>query len=301
MQKITPHLWYDTQAKEAAEFYVDTFGDKSKVSSVSVIHDTPSGDAETVSFEIWGTPFMAISAGPYFTFNPSVSFMVNFDPSQIKNAAQKIDHVWNTLTKGGKVLMELGAYPFSKRYGWVQDKYSLSWQLILSEPEGEERPLIMPSLLFTGNVYGKAKEAGEFYTSVFKHSKMGDTVPYGPGREPDDKDALMFSEFKLYDQWFVAMDSAVQHDSSFNEAVSFIVHCADQKEVDYYWQQLSAVPEAEQCGWLKDKFGVSWQIVPTVLDAMMASKDPQKVAQVTKAFLQMKKFDIAALEKAYQA
>lgn len=300
MQKIVPHLWFDTQAKEAAEFYTKIFGNNSKITKVNTLHDTPSGDAETVSFEIWGTQFMAISAGPYFTFNPSVSFMVNFDPSQDKDAQTKIDEVWNALAEGGKVLMPIDAYPFSKRYGWIQDKYGLSWQLILTDPEGDERPVIMPALLFTDDVYGKAEEAGEFYVSVFKTSKMGLKAYYGPGQEPDKETALMFSDFKLLDQWFVAMDSALEHNFTFNEALSFIVNCDTQEEIDYYWEKLSADPKAEQCGWLKDKYGLSWQIVPTVLDEMMSSGSPEQVARVTQAFLKMKKFDIAALQVAHQ-
>jgi predicted 3-demethylubiquinone-9 3-methyltransferase (glyoxalase superfamily) len=86
----------------------------------------------------------------------------------------------------------------------------------------------------------------------------------------------------------------------FNEAISFVVHCDNQKEIDDYWEKLSAVPEAEQCGWLKDKYGLSWQIVPTALEEMLQDKDARKVARVTEAFLKMKKFDIAALERAYK-
>lgn len=149
--KIVPHLWFDTQAKEAAEFYCSVFPD-SKITSAVTLHDTPSGDAQTVTFALAGQPFMAISAGPYFQFN---------------------------------------------------------------------------------------------------------------------------------------------------EAISFIVNCDTQAEIDYYWEKLSAVPEAEQCGWLKDKFGLSWQIVPSVMDEMMRSADAEQMARVTKAFLAMKKFDIAALQKAY--
>ena len=86
----------------------------------------------------------------------------------------------------------------------------------------------------------------------------------------------------------------------FNEAISFMVYCDTQEEIDYYWEKLSAVPEAEQCGWLKDKYGLSWQIVPTVMGKMMRDKDKKKLARVTEAFLKMKKFDIAALKRAYK-
>src|SRR5688500_15900760 len=131
VKPITPHLWFDTQAREAADFYCSVFPD-SRVTSVTTIHDTPSGDCDVVDFQLHGQPFMAISAGPLFKFNPSVSFIVNFDPSRANDAAGRLDRTWAALMDGGTALMPLGEYPFSKRYGWVQDRYGLSWQLILS-------------------------------------------------------------------------------------------------------------------------------------------------------------------------
>jgi predicted 3-demethylubiquinone-9 3-methyltransferase (glyoxalase superfamily) len=151
MQKIVPHLWYEKEAKEAAEFYVSVFPD-SKITNVTTLHDTPSGDTDIVSFELFGQPFQAISAGPLFKFNESISFMV---------------------------------------------------------------------------------------------------------------------------------------------------HCETQEEIDGYWEKLSAVPESEQCGWLKDKYGLSWQIVPSRMDEMLQNGTPEQVGRVTQAFLPMKKLDIAALERAY--
>jgi predicted 3-demethylubiquinone-9 3-methyltransferase (glyoxalase superfamily) len=151
-QKIVPHLWFDKEAREAAEFYASVFPN-SKVTHVSTLHDTPSGDCEFVSFELLGQPFMAISAGPLFKFNESISFMV---------------------------------------------------------------------------------------------------------------------------------------------------YCETQQELDHYWEKLSADPEAEQCGWLKDRYGLSWQILPARLDEMLETGTEEQVARVTQAFLPMKKLDIAALERAFQ-
>ncbi len=299
MQKITPHLWFDKEAKEAAAFYTSLFPD-SRVTNVTTLHNTPSGDSDIVSFQLWGYSFMAISAGPFFTLNPSVSFMMNFDPSQDNDAKTRIDEVWAKLSEGGKVLMPLDNYPFSDRYGWVQDKYGLSWQLILTNPEGEERPLIVPSLMFVKKMCGKAQEASDFYLSVFKNSKRGAIAYYPEGMEPDQAGTVMFTDFTLEGQWFAAMDSAREHDFTFNEAVSFIVNCDSQDEIDYYWEKLSAVPEAEQCGWLKDKYGVSWQIVPKVMDEMMHKGTPEQIDRLTQAFLPMKKFDIAQLKKAFE-
>jgi predicted 3-demethylubiquinone-9 3-methyltransferase (glyoxalase superfamily) len=299
MQKIVPHLWFDKEAREAASFYEDVFGDGSRVINVTTLHDTPSGDVDAVSFEVWDYRFMSISAGPLFKINPSISFMVNFDPSQVKNARERIDEIWGKLSKEGTALMPLDKYPFSEQYGWIQDRYGVSWQLIYTDPEGEERPLIIPSLLFTGDLCGKAEEATDFYMSVFKDSKRGAVARYPEGMEADREGTLMFTDYKLEDQWFAAMDSAQEHNFRFNEAVSLMVYCMDQKEIDYYWGMLSAVPESEQCGWLKDKYGISWQIAPIRLDEMMSNGSPGQIASVTESFLKMKKFDLAELEKAY--
>ncbi len=299
MQKIIPHLWFDKEAKEAAEFYTSLFPN-SKITHVTTLHDTPSGDTDIVSFELSGQDFMAISAGPLFAFNPSISFILNFDPSRDKNARENLDALWEKLSDGGKALMPLDTYPFSERYGWIQDKYGLSWQLILSNPEGEERPFIVPSLLFVGDVAGKAEEATNFYLSVFKNAKRGMIARYPKGMEPDKEGTIMFSDFMLEGQWFAAMDSAHKHKFAFNEAISFLVNCETQEEIDYYWEKLSAVPEAEQCGWLKDKYGISWQISPTVLDEMMTKGTKEQTDRVTQAFLKMKKFDIQKLQQAYE-
>ena len=298
-QIIVPHLWYDKEAKEAAEFYSSIFPD-SKITGVTTIHNTPSGDSDIVSFELWGQKFMAISAGPFFKINPSISFIVNFDPSREKDARKKLNEVWNKLTEGGTVLMPLDKYPFSERFGWIQDKYGLSWQLILTNPEAEERPAIVPSLLFVGDKCGKAEEAIRFYLSVFKNSKQGLIARYPKGMEPDKEGTIMSSDFMLENQWFAAMDSAHEHKFSFNEAISFMVYCDTQAEIDYYWEELSAVPEAEQCGWLKDQFGVSWQIAPSGMDEMMRKGTPEQLSRVTKAFLKMKKFDLLELQRAYK-
>ena len=211
----------------------------------------------------------------------------------------RIDAVWAKLAEGGNVLMPLDKYPFSERYGWVADKYGLSWQLILTNPEGEERPIIIPTLLFVKDVCGKAEEATAFYISVFKDSARGALVRYPAGMEPEKEGTLMFTDFRLEGQWFAAMDSAREHEFAFNEAISLMVYCDDQKEIDYYWEKLSAVPQAEQCGWLKDKYGLSWQVVPANMDQMMQDQDPERTARVTQAFLKMKKFDIAELQRAY--
>jgi predicted 3-demethylubiquinone-9 3-methyltransferase (glyoxalase superfamily) len=239
-----------------------------------------------------GQEFMAISAGPYFKFNPAISLFVTFD-----NEAE-IDKVWQALAESGEVLMEYSAYPWAKKYGWLKDKYGLSWQLSYTE-SNQLVQKITPALMFTKEVAGKAKEAILEYTEIFPNSKVELMLPYEKG-EGDEEGFVKHSRFTLLGQDFIAMDSSAAHDFIFTEAVSFIVNCDTQEEIDYYWDKLSAVPEAEQCGWLKDKYGVSWQIVPSSMDEMMSGDDKERTSRVTQAFLQMKKFDIAKLKEVYE-
>ena len=292
MQKITSHLWFDKEAKEASEFYTSVFP-SSRIDRVTTMHDTPSGDCDVVSFQLAGQSFMSISAGPLFKFTPAVSFLVAC------STKEEVDTLWKKLSDGGTALMPLQQYPFSERYGWIQDRYGLSWQ-IMYFGNTEIKQKITPVLMFVGRVAGKAEEAMGFYTSIFKDSRIADVMRYVKGQEPDKEGTVAHASFTLSGQYFGAMDSAQQHHFTFNEAVSLIVYCKDQKEIDYYWAKLSAVPESEQCGWLKDKYGLSWQIVPESMDDMLADEDSERVARVTKAFLKMKKFDLAELEQAYQ-
>jgi predicted 3-demethylubiquinone-9 3-methyltransferase (glyoxalase superfamily) len=291
MQKITPHLWFDNQAKEAAAFYTSTFDD-SRIKSSATLHDTPSGSADVLTIELCGQEFALISAGPLFKFNPSISFLVGCA------SKSEVDALWQKLSDGGKALMELGEYPFSERYGWLEDRYGVSWQIMFMG----ERPIaqkITPVMMFVGPQAGRAEEAIRFYTSVFQNAAVGPIARYGKGMEPDGEQSIKHATFTLEGQQFAAMDSAHAHAFAFNEAVSLIVHCDTQEEIDYYWERLSADPKAEQCGWLKDRFGVSWQVTPSVMESMLASGDSERIARVTKAFLPMKKFDLAKLQAAY--
>ncbi|HOB60220.1 MAG TPA: VOC family protein [Methanoregulaceae archaeon] len=145
-----------------------------------------------------------------------------------------------------------------------------------------------------------AEKAAEYYISVFRNSKILETAYYPKASEAvsgQKAGSVMTVKFEIEGQEFMVLNGGPAFRP--NEAISFMVYCDTQEEIDYYWERLSFVPEAEICGWLKDRFGVTWQIVPTVLEAMMTDKDPEKVERVTAAFLKMKKFDIGELKKAY--
>ena len=291
MSQITPHLWFDTEAVEAAEFYAATFPG-SAVTDVTTVRGTPSGDVDVISFEVCGQPFAAISAGPRFTFTPAVSFNVSCD------TVEEVDRLWATLSEDGTPMMPLDHYPFSRRYGWIEDRYGLSWQL-MHDPDRPDEQRVTPTLMFADEACGDAEEAVAYYTSVFPGSGTGHVLRYGPEEHPDAEGTVKHVHFTLNGQRFAAMDSARASGSGFNEAISLLVSCDTQDQIDHYWARLSAVPEAEQCGWLKDPYGVSWQIVPSQLDDLLRSGTAEQSTRVTEAVLGMKKLDVAALHRAY--
>ncbi|MEJ2615192.1 MAG: VOC family protein [Ignavibacteriaceae bacterium] len=298
---INPFLWFDNNAEEAVGFYTSIFRD-SKVKVTTRYSDAnasgmPKGSVMTISFDLFGQPFVALNGGPVFKFNPSVSFIVNCKTDD------DVRDLWDKLSKGGTALMPLDKYPFSDMYGWIQDKYGLSWQLI--KATGEFKQIIIPSLMFVGNVKGKAEEAINLYTSVFSSvskndSKVLSTYRYDADQKPEKEGTIMFADFKLDGQIFAAMDSAREHNFSFNESISFVVNCDDQKELDHFWDKLSedGDPKAQMCGWLKDKYGLSWQIIPTILGELLSSKESGKPQRVMQKVLQMKKLDIETLRRA---
>jgi predicted 3-demethylubiquinone-9 3-methyltransferase (glyoxalase superfamily) len=288
MKKIVPHFWFNRVAKEAIALYVSLF-ENSRVVAETVLADTPSGDVDYIRFELAGQPFEALSAGDEFTFNASASLMVSCATEA------EVDMLWAALSPDGEVLMELGAYPFSARYGWLSDRFGLSWQIMYA-PDATQK--ITPSLLFAGPACGHAEAAVRFYASLFPDSSIDVVSRYEEGEAEAPEAKVNYVGFRLAGQNFVTMDHGFGGDFTFNEAFSLIVYCDDQAEVDFYWDKLSAVPESEACGWLKDEFGVSWQIVPTQLEALMSDDDPARKERVMRALLDMKKIVIADLEKA---
>ena len=152
------------------------------------------GKIITAIFELDGYSFQALDGGPLFTLNPSISFMLNFDPSVDPNARENLETLWTQLSEGGKVMMPLGEYPLSSLYGWLEDRFGVSWQLILTNPDGEPRPHFIPSLLFVGDVCGKAQEALTFYTEVFPDSRIGTISLWPGGMSPEVEGNVMFGE-----------------------------------------------------------------------------------------------------------
>lgn len=280
-QVITPAIWCDGTADEAAQFYTDIFRD------ASVTEQAP-GIAATVS--IHGFKLSLINGGNQYTPNPSISCILNFDPLLFggeEQARTYLDELYKRLSTGG-VLMELGEYPFSPRYAWVRDRFGMTWQLMLTDPDGDPRPFVIPSFMFGGTNHAHAEEATDAWITLFDNSRRGALYRYEEGG-PLDAGTVMFTDFTLRGTWMAATDSGAFHDFTFTPGVSIIVSCRDQEEIDRYWAGLSAVPEVERCGWCIDRWGVSWQVVPHNIAELMAN------AATRDKILHMGKIDLAKL------
>ena len=280
-QVITPAIWCDGTADEAAQFYADVFRDTS-------IAEQAPGIAATVS--IHGFKLSLINGGNQYAPNPSISCILNFDPLLFggeEQARAYLDELYERLSTGG-VLMELGEYPFSPRYAWVRDRFGMTWQLMLTDPDGDPRPFVIPSFMFGGTNHANAEEATDAWIALFDNSRRGVLYRYEEGG-PLDAGTVMFTDFTLRGTWMAATDSGTFHDFTFTPGVSMIVSCRDQEEIDRYWAGLSAVPEAERCGWCVDRWGVSWQVVPHNIAELMAD------AATRDKILHMGKIDLAKL------
>ncbi len=291
MSRIMPCIWVASQAREAAALYTSIFP-QSRIDHVHLLTDTPGGETEVVDLHLCGMPFQVMHSGAGFPVNPSISFVVTFaTPEAVDAAAAR-------LLEGGQALMPVDTYPFNRRFGWVADRWGVTWQIMVGSAETGTVGTIAPFLLFTG-AEGKAEEAVTFYTDLLPDSSVIDVEYFSEGDAPNTPGAVKRVDFVLDRQSFSAMDGGMMHNFTFNEAISLCLYCDSQQEIDQYWAALSADPAAEQCGWLKDRWGVSWQIVPRRMDSMLREGTPEQVARVVAAFMPMKKLDIAALETAY--
>ncbi|MDO5670962.1 MAG: VOC family protein [Corynebacterium sp.] len=270
MQRIVPNLWFDRNADEAASFYASAFPDARidacvtyPASGLPDFQSDRAGETLSVDVVIDGYRLTLVNGGPQFKPTPAISFFLNFDPSRMADPRGVLDGLWEKLSEGGTILMPLNSYDFSEYYGWVADRYGVNWQLMLTDPAGEPRPFVIPNLMFCGSAQGKARQAVDEYVAVFPDARVGNRVTY-----PDSAE-IVFSEFQLIGEWLTAMDSGVPQPFTFSPGVSLQVNARGQEEIDHLWENLSAVPEAERCGWLQDRYGVSWQIVPDNLAELM--------------------------------
>jgi predicted 3-demethylubiquinone-9 3-methyltransferase (glyoxalase superfamily) len=288
-QKITPHLWFDDVAEEAMNWYTSTFKNARVLSINRYNVDAPGspGDVLTAVFQLEGQEFLALNGGPHFRFTPALSFFVSCD------SEDEVEAIFQGLSTGGSILMPLQAYPFSEKFAWFEDKYGVSWQVNL----GSRPQKISPFFLFAGEQHGKAEEAINLYTSLFENSRILSLERFAPGEE-GTAGTVRHAVFSLHGQEFMAIDSNFEHLFTFNEALSLYVDCETQAEVDELWEKLSAGGEVQQCGWLKDRYGLAWQIVPSALPELLNDSDPARSQRVMEAMLQMVKIDVAGLQEA---
>ena len=286
MKHVSACLWFDDQAEEAAKFYTTVF-DHAEIKrrayypeSASKVAGRPAGSLLTVTVQIEDLEVEALNGGPIFNFNPSFSFFVSC------SSETEITEKWNKLSAGGTVRMGLDKYPWAERYGWTTDKFGVEWQLI----QAPNKQKVAPSLLFVDELFGKGEEAINFYLSLFPNSKI-ESISKDP-----NTNSIMHCSFSLNGQRLALMEGQGRHGHKFNNAFSLMVNCDNQKEIDALWTKLSDGGTVEQCGWLKDKFGVSWQIVPAKLGDLMV--DPVKADKAFSEILKMQKLDIAQIEKA---
>lgn len=275
--KLYPCIWSTYHnAKAMANFYIDAFPD-AKITEENAL---------VVMLELSGQQMMLLNGGEMFSPNPSVSFMGVF-----KDGAE-IDPIWNKLLEGATILMELGEYPFSKRYGWLSDKYGVSWQFYTGEDGGASEKYV-PTLMFTGANAGKAKDAIASYTSIFPQSEVQGILEYPEG-SGDVPGYVQHAQFNIAGYTLMCMDSSLDHKFGFSEGISLVVNCKDQSEIDYYWNNLIDNGGKEsQCGWLTDKYGLSWQIIPENIYDLL-----KKSPKVMEAVLKMKKLELSVLENA---
>lgn len=278
-KQITPCLWFNNQAKEAASFYCSIFEHSKITAQSSIVTEIAVSDQK----------FILLDGGPMFKPNPSISFYY------ICETEQEINSIWNAFSKDGKVMMALDKYPWGERYGWVEDRFGVSWQLALGKISDVGQK-ITSCLMFTENQYGRVDEAIAHYSSIFKNPHVDGILRYSADELPDEEGKVKHAQIGFDGQKLMLMDSAAVHGFTFSEGVSLTIYCETQEEIDYYWDKLSEGGAESRCGWLKDKFGVWWQIVPTILGKIMS--DPAKAGKAAKAFTAMRKLNIEQIVEA---
>ncbi|MGP1274480.1 MAG: VOC family protein [Caulobacterales bacterium] len=291
-------IWSDGWAEEAAHFYAGLFPDAAITRTARFSpegvehHGQADGSVMSIELTLGGQDIMLLNGGPHFTPNPSMSFFVFI------NDRGAIDRLWSALMEGGKAMMELGSYPWCEHYGWVQDRFGVSWQLMTADP-GKLNQTIVPALMFTQGAAGKAEEAMARYGEILGGFEPVEVSHYPQGTGANEG-LLMHGQYRIAGKPFIAFDSPMDHGFGFTPGQSIQVFTSGQAETDRIWNALTTVPEAEQCGWLVDRYGLSWQIIPKDLPHYINGPDPDGRSRARTAMFQMKKLDIAALKAAYE-
>jgi predicted 3-demethylubiquinone-9 3-methyltransferase (glyoxalase superfamily) len=278
-EKITPCLWFNGNGSEAAALYCSVFA------NAKITEQSPFVTGINVS----GQSITLLDGGPKYQPNPSISFYY------ICETTTELERIWKAFTEEGKVMMPLDKYPWGDQYGWVSDKFGVSWQIALGKI-ADVGQKITPCFLFTGKQYGRVEEAIDHYSSIFKDTKIDGILRYGANEQPDREGYVKHAQVAFNGQKFMLMESAAAHNFTFTEGISLTIHCESQEEIDYFWSKLTENGQESMCGWLKDKFGVSWQIIPVILSKIMS--DPAKAGKAAQAFMAMRKLNIEQIVQA---
>jgi len=273
---IYPCVWCNNNAAELAEFYVSVFPD------TKIIDENPF----VVRLAMSGQRLMLLNGSDLFRPNPSISLMY------LTSLESEVEQIYAKLIETGTALMPLDKYPFSPMYGWVEDQFGVSWQLYTGKEEDIIQKIV-PTLMFVNHNNGKAAEAVDFYTSLFPDAESRGLLRYS-GEEGETTGNIQHGEFLINHYLLMIMDSSWPHAFNFTEGVSLVVECDSQQEIDSYWSGLiSGGGEESMCGWLKDRYGVRWQIVPSTIDKLIA-----KSPGVMEEMMKMRKLDIRRLQQA---
>ena len=276
---IFPCIWFNQKGSEAAKFYTSVFKNSKITMDTSMV----------INIEIDGQKLMFLEAGPQFKPNLTVSLMMMCDTQD------EVEAYYQKLSENGKVMMELDSYPWSEKYAWVEDQYGISWQLFYSKEKFDQK--FSPVLMFTGQNNGKCREALDYYTSIFPNSRIESIMDYPAGQgEPEGN--IGHSQFIINGYTMMAMDSSHQHNFNFSEGTSMVVMTDNQEETDFYWNKLTENGEESRCGWLKDKYGFSWQITPKRLIELTNTSDPANNKKAFDAMLKMNKIVIKDIQDA---
>lgn len=274
---LYPCLWFQSNAAEAVNYYNTVFRNSAIYSSGEM----------ACSFQLMDTRFIAINGNRENGFNPAVSFFVYC------GSENEIERLYDLLRQDGNVLMPLGAYPWASKYAWVSDKYGINWQLDIDDIKTKHK--IVPALMFANHKAASVKLAVEHYTGIIPQSRILLESPFGPDAGMPE-DAVLFAQIKLNQFVLNCMASPVEHHFDFNPAVSFVIECSGQDDIDYYWDELGKNGTYQMCGWLTDQFGVSWQIIPDRLPELLSS--PGNAGKLFPVMTQMRKINISDMESA---
>lgn len=284
--KFAPCLWVDNQVEEMTELYTKVFENGKPLKTLYFLEDAHGkiGDILTQSVQLANQEFILLNGGPEFKATPSISYMVTC------TSETQLQVLWQELSEGGKLLMNLVIYPGVGQFGWLEDRFGISWQFSLDQSSSSQK--ITPCFMFSGEQYGNASRAVAEWIEVFQ---SGEILEHYSNEDSTTK----LAKFTLHQQEFMAMDSAVDHNFTFSLANSFYVYCENQKEIDRLWTAITSKGTEMPCGWMGDRFGVAWQTVTRDMDTMLDRKNLTKALAVTQAVYGMMKIDSEELRRIY--